>query len=287
MPINYDLPDDPPPQFRRPAAVDGPAMMPPAMARINMTVEAARAYLAQYEAAIEDALESIQGKKIETPDDEAAFIDTLAMVKKIEKNIIETRKVIIREPKAFCDAMKKLENLYLSKLKEIDRIGRAEVNRVINERRLEEQRLARAREEAARKLREAEEAEQRRIQAEIIEAEKRRAAEEERARQLAAGASKKAAEEAAEKAAENTNPIVEMPPLIYAPTPADSSVKLQGSMGSATPTGRWKMTEILDFAAVPDEFKMIDEKKINAAIRAGITEIPGLKIEKVFTASIR
>lgn len=43
----------------------------------------------------------------------------------------------------------------------------------------------------------------------------------------------------------------------------------------------WKMTEIVDFAEVPDEYKAINAKQVTAAIRAGVRQISGLTIEEV------
>lgn len=45
--------------------------------------------------------------------------------------------------------------------------------------------------------------------------------------------------------------------------------------------------EVEDFSKVPDGYKMIDERKINADIRAGILEIPGLRIFQKETTIFR
>jgi len=49
----------------------------------------------------------------------------------------------------------------------------------------------------------------------------------------------------------------------------------------------WKMTEMVDFAIVPDEYKILDERKVKMSIRAGVRNIEGLKIEEVPTTIIR
>lgn len=43
----------------------------------------------------------------------------------------------------------------------------------------------------------------------------------------------------------------------------------------------WKLKEVADFSQVPDQYKEINEKAVNAAIKAGVREIPGLVIEEV------
>lgn len=49
----------------------------------------------------------------------------------------------------------------------------------------------------------------------------------------------------------------------------------------------WKFIEIVDFSLVPEEYKTLDEKLVNARIKAGIHNIPGLKIEEVATSVVR
>jgi hypothetical protein len=49
----------------------------------------------------------------------------------------------------------------------------------------------------------------------------------------------------------------------------------------------WKMVETVNFAEVPDEYKALNMKQVNAAIKAGIHNIPGLKIEEVATPVLR
>lgn len=50
--------------------------------------------------------------------------------------------------------------------------------------------------------------------------------------------------------------------------------------GSATFRERWTF-EVTDPKAVPDAFKMVNEKAIGAAVRSGVREIPGVRIYSV------
>jgi hypothetical protein len=43
----------------------------------------------------------------------------------------------------------------------------------------------------------------------------------------------------------------------------------------------WKYKKVEDFSKVPDQYKMVNEKAVKAAIKAGVLEIPGLIIEEV------
>lgn len=79
------------------------------------------------------------------------------------------------------------------------------------------------------------------------------------------------------------------PPQIEAPAPVikKENVVRTESGTSAHLRTEWKMTEIIDFSLVPDEYKELNESKARAAIKAGIREIPGLKIEECAVSVIR
>lgn len=79
------------------------------------------------------------------------------------------------------------------------------------------------------------------------------------------------------------------PPKIGAPAPVIKKRKIvrTESGTSAHLRTEWKMTEIIDFSLVPDEYKILDEKKVKSSIGAGIREIPGLKIEECAISVIR
>jgi hypothetical protein len=63
-------------------------------------------------------------------------------------------------------------------------------------------------------------------------------------------------------------------------------VPLRGTSGSASTRKRWK-AEVIDEAAVPRQFLVVDTKAINAAVRDGVREIPGVRIEQVDELSVR
>ncbi len=55
------------------------------------------------------------------------------------------------------------------------------------------------------------------------------------------------------------------------------SNQTKGAIGTAYITKRWTFT-VENKEKVPEEYKILDTTKINNAIRAGIREIPGLRI---------
>lgn len=103
----------------------------------------------------------------------------------------------------------------------------------------------------------------------------------------------KAAEAAAEKlrkqAAKDAKKAgVEAPPIDIVPVvEKKETVTRTDSGASAHIRMSWKMTTVEDFTKVPDEYKELNMKQINAAIKAGIRNIPGLKIEEVADTVMR
>ncbi|MCX4310175.1 MAG: hypothetical protein OSJ28_07740 [Desulfovibrio sp.] len=57
----------------------------------------------------------------------------------------------------------------------------------------------------------------------------------------------------------------------------EESTSVRTAEGTAYLQNRWTF-ELEDLAMVPADFLMLDEKKVRAAIKAGVREIPGLKI---------
>ncbi|GAI97783.1 unnamed protein product [marine sediment metagenome] len=52
---------------------------------------------------------------------------------------------------------------------------------------------------------------------------------------------------------------------------------VQADTGSATVKKVWTF-QVEDSALVPEQYKVVDERKIRAAVASGIREIPGVKI---------
>ena len=61
---------------------------------------------------------------------------------------------------------------------------------------------------------------------------------------------------------------------------------LAGGNGSASVRKEWKAT-VVDRSLLPDEYLIVDEKKIRAVVKAGVREIPGVLIEQVEGLSVR
>ena len=103
------------------------------------------------------------------------------------------------------------------------------------------------------------------------------------ARKVARGAQERAAaaRREAEEATQREIAAKSAPALaVTAPVPLSSTA------GSASVRKEWRAT-VIDESEVPDEYKVIDTKKINAVVKAGVREIPGVKIEQVAGLSVR
>jgi hypothetical protein len=71
-----------------------------------------------------------------------------------------------------------------------------------------------------------------------------------------------------------------------APAQTAEVAPLAAANGSASVRKEWKAT-VVDESLVPREYWLIDEKKINKVVKAGVREIPGVKIEQVEGLSVR
>ncbi len=95
--------------------------------------------------------------------------------------------------------------------------------------------------------------------------------EQERLRKLAEARQARQAVKAEEKGLEA--PPVQIPmPTVQAPPKT-----LHTAFGSVSTRNVWKH-EVVDMAALPDEYKIADEVKLGKVVRAGVREIPGVRI---------
>ena len=110
------------------------------------------------------------------------------------------------------------------------------------------------------------------------ELERLRREEEERQRRILEELRKKELEEAKAKGTEAA-------PALVIPT-KEAEKTVHSDTGSATAGKRWTF-EVSDANAVPRDYLTVDEKKIRAAVRDGIREIPGVRIYQETSISIR
>ena len=95
--------------------------------------------------------------------------------------------------------------------------------------------------------------------------------EQERLRKLAEAKQARQAAKAEEKGLEEPPVVIPMP-TIQAPPKT-----LNTASGSVTTRTVWKH-QVVDMATLPDEYKIADDVKLGKVVRAGVREIPGVRI---------
>lgn len=222
--------------------------------------------------AIPERVLSLEVVTIHNDVDEANAVDGLAFVQTVRKKIEEARTELKRPhleagrriDESAKPLLEKLDGVigHLKKAILVYKQAKIDVARAEEERRQQEY---------ARQLMEAEKARQR---------EAAEAAEKARLAAIDAGGFEDDAEEAAAEAVEEVSAMVVAPPR---PVPVPEATT-KASIGSATLQRRWTF-EVLDQRAVPHDYLMVNEVAIRADIRAGIREIPGIRIyqEEIIT----
>lgn len=102
------------------------------------------------------------------------------------------------------------------------------------------------------------------------EQERRRREEEERLRKLAQKEQKRLEKQAIKKG----EPA---PPPIPVPIIPEQSKSVHGDFGTVSAKKVWDF-EVLDEMKIPREFLMVNEKAVRAAVKAGVRNIPGVRV---------
>lgn len=238
-----------------------------------------------------------EAKAITVQDQESLNIAVMlgGSAKKIGKAIDAKRKEIILEPAEFVKGVNALCKMIVDNLDEAERVTKAKIGQ-------HQAKVELERREAERKAREATEALQRKLQAEADEA-NRKAAEEARLRveaeqkikrekeaaearergakqaELDALAKKAEAErlEAVRKAEEEAAKIAVVAPTVVAPVVQEAAKVTRTESGSASQRKVWAF-EVVDPAAVPREYLMVDQAQIRDAVKMGVRAIDGVRI---------
>ncbi len=92
--------------------------------------------------------------------------------------------------------------------------------------------------------------------------------------------------EQAEAAAEEGDSDTALELATQATTMEAATVVGRLASGGGTGLSMVSDFEVVDFALVPDEYFTLDHKKIRAAVKAGLTEIPGIRIFKTERLSV-
>lgn len=200
--------------------------------------------------------------------DMSQAVDLVAAIKKRQREAEDAR---TRITKPINEALREVNGRFKSMVAPLDEAESVLKGKMLTFQKAEE---AKAREEAQRLQKQQDEAD--------------RLAREE--------AQRKRDEEAKQATDDETFDRAELPPaVVNAPLPVPERTIIEpairkttfGQSGAAfTAKEVWKF-ELVDLAQVPVEFTLLDSSKVNQAIRAGIREIPGIRVFKESVASVK
>lgn len=231
-------------------------------------------------------VESAKTIAIENAEDAEGAIEVLAALKRMEKTLESERKAMADPINA---AKSRVQNFFAKLKAPIQEAEAILKPKVVAWQDAEDRRIAAENAEREREAREKMLAEQKRIddeRAEAVAAAKKAADEARAASEALANEDSEAAEaealaaaDAARQAAEALAAKREEKPAFELAEREEAVTTVQTGRGSATRKKRW-VAEVVDEAQVPREYMAVDQVKLNAAVRAGVREIPGVKIEQ-------
>lgn len=198
----------------------------------------------------------------------------------LTKHLKNTQGVLVAEPESYVKAVK---NLFKGPLDRLAFVAKSLKDKAGNYE--HQQRMERAKEEAAAR-------EEARRQQERIDAEARRLKEEAERKTREAEKKLRTEKDAAARAllertiAEETAAAQVQPPVVVVP------VVTQPETVTRTETGSGHLRMVWDFrlvneAEIPHEYLMPDEKKIRQAVKNGVRQIPGVEIFEKPVTTIR
>jgi len=211
-----------------------------------------------YKATLEEMKAKATAAIVTNEDTARLAVEMASQAKRLSKQIEDQRKAVIKEPQEYVKGINTLAKSFTEPLDGIELTLKAKINAWQREQeKIRQERERKAREEAA--------ALQKRLEDE---------AKVEQAR-LNAEAKAKGVE------AQKVEPI--QVPEVIIPQPKTITRTEEGS-ASIRKVWTWKL---LDFAKLPDEYKKIDEVKLNQAVKAGMREIAGVEIYEETKTVIR
>lgn len=241
-------------------------------------------------------IEAARSITIENAEDAEGATEVLAEIQRRKKRL-ETERVALAAP--INEAKNRVQNLF-NKLKAPLDDARAILEpKVIAWQDAEDRRIREENAQREREARKKQAAEQARIDAEREAAAKEAKEAAEKARQAtealaaeanadsaAAEAEALAAADAARQAAEVLAAKREERPAFELAEREEAQATVQTAKGSATRKKRW-VAEVTNELIVPREYLVVDQVKLNAAVKAGVREIAGVNIHQKSELSVK
>jgi hypothetical protein len=240
----------------------------------------ARTELAKYEKTLIPMEQEAQSIKVKDDDSAARAVAIAGGAKTLHKDLKRAQETLIAPANSYLKTVRNLFKPYLDRLEAIENGLKRSSEGYYYQQRMEQQRREAAAREEARK------------QQEKIDAEARRLREEaERKAREAAEALEKEADEARRAALqktieEETAAAQAAPPVVVAPVVEEKPRVTRTETGSGHLRMDWDF-EVIDANQVPRKYLMVNEKAIRADVKAGLREIPGVKIFEKPVMNIR
>lgn len=259
----------------KPVIIEAP---PPAVTAFDL--ETVKLALAPFKARIDDMVSQAKAIKITDEPSQVLAVEIGTTARKLKNQVESLRKSTVQPLNDHVKDVNNLAKSFTEPLDAAERDLKAKISAYQTQLRIEQERKAAEAREAARKLQEQIEAEQR----EIREAAERKAKE-------AAEALKKETDEAARAALQRTideeTEAANVPVQVaVSPVIPEAPKAVRTESGSAHQRMTWTF-EIEDGAKVPRAYLAVDEQKIRQAVKAGIRQIPGVRIFEQASTTFR
>lgn len=274
MDINFAMPLEAEPEM------DIDIVSAPAPTVTAFDLATVRLALAPYKAQIDGMVSQAKAIQITDEPSQVAAVELGTTARKL-KNKVETLRKSTVQP--FNDHVKDVNNLaksFTDPLDTAERDLKAKISTYQTKLRLEQEKRAAEAREAARKVQEAYEAEQREIRLEAY----RKAQEAEKALKKEKDAAARAALE--RTIAEETEAANAPIQIAVAPVIPEIPKAVRTESGSAHQRMTW-VFEVTHETDIPRRYMSVDEQKIRQAVKAGIRQIPGVRIFEQASTTFR
>ncbi len=244
-------------------------------------------------AELSEIVESAMCITVEDAEDAAGATEVLTEIARRKKALEAERKKLVTPINAAKDAVQNLFNGLKAPLDEARSILEP---KVIAYQEAEEKRIAAENAEREREAFEKQQAEAKRIEAEKAEAQRKASEAVKAARAASAAMAEKpdpeaeakalAAAEAARQAEEELSAKRSEIPTMGVVEREEAKATVKTTSGSFTVKKVWT-AEVIDESQVPREYLIVDQKKLNAVVKAGVRAIPGVKIYEKSEGAVR
>lgn len=264
-----------------PAFEHSPEAPPPAVTAFDLAT--VRLALAPHKARIDEILSQAKAIQITDEASQVLAVEFGTAARNLKKRVEDLRKSAVQP---LNDRVKEVNNLakaFTEPLDGAERDLKAKISTYQTKLRLEQEKKAAEAREAARKVQEAYEAEQRAIREEAA----RKAREAETKLALGAAGLNENEKSALERIITEETEAASAPiQVAVAPVIPEVPKAVRTETGSAHQRMTWEF-EIVDAGNIPREYLMIDEKAIRQAVKAGIRQIPGVRIFEQASTTFR